>query len=76
MKEYRDYYFLKAKQENYPARSVYKLQEMDKENIFFIPVYTLNYMAYTNVGLTIPEDCLGNTWYYFDYQFEDWDIAG
>ncbi len=30
MKEYRDYYFLKAKQENYPARSVYKLQEMDK----------------------------------------------
>ena len=30
MKEYRDYYFLKAKQENYPARSVYKLKEMDK----------------------------------------------
>ncbi len=30
MKQYRDYYFKKAKQENYPARSVYKLQEMDK----------------------------------------------
>ena len=30
MKEYRDYYFLKAKKENYPARSVYKLKEMDK----------------------------------------------
>ncbi len=30
MKKYRDYYFLKAKQENYPARSVYKLKEMDK----------------------------------------------
>ncbi len=29
MKKYRDYYFLKAKQENYPARSVYKLKEMD-----------------------------------------------
>lgn len=29
MKEYRDYYFLKAKRENYPARSVYKLQEID-----------------------------------------------
>ena len=29
MKEYRDHYFLKAKQENYPARSVYKLQELD-----------------------------------------------
>lgn len=29
MKEYRDHYFLKAKQENYPARSVYKLKELD-----------------------------------------------
>lgn len=30
MKKYRDHYFLRAKQENYPARSVYKLQELDK----------------------------------------------
>ncbi|HIU17008.1 MAG TPA: RlmE family RNA methyltransferase [Candidatus Avidesulfovibrio excrementigallinarum] len=30
MKEYRDHYFLKAKRENYPARSVYKLKEIDK----------------------------------------------
>ena len=29
MKVYRDHYFLKAKQENYPARSVYKLKELD-----------------------------------------------
>ncbi|MBQ7457282.1 MAG: RlmE family RNA methyltransferase [Desulfovibrio sp.] len=29
MKEYQDHYFRKAKQENYPARSVYKLQEID-----------------------------------------------
>ncbi|MBQ9537508.1 MAG: RlmE family RNA methyltransferase [Desulfovibrionaceae bacterium] len=29
MKEYRDHYFLKAKRENFPARSVYKLQELD-----------------------------------------------
>lgn len=29
MKEYRDFYFRKAKAENYPARSVYKLQELD-----------------------------------------------
>ena len=29
MKEYRDPSFLKAKQENYPARSVYKLKEID-----------------------------------------------
>ena len=30
MKKYRDHYFLKAKQEKYPARSVYKLKEIDK----------------------------------------------
>lgn len=29
MKEYRDFYFRKAKAENYPARSVYKLKEID-----------------------------------------------
>jgi len=29
MKQYRDHYFKRAKAENYPARSVYKLQEMD-----------------------------------------------
>ncbi len=30
MKTYRDHYFKKAKQDNYPARSVYKLEEIDK----------------------------------------------
>ncbi len=30
MKKYRDHYFKRAKQENYPARSVYKLKELDK----------------------------------------------
>ena len=29
MKKYRDFYFQKAKSENYPARSVYKLKELD-----------------------------------------------
>ncbi len=37
MKKYRDYYFKKAKQEHYPARSVYKLQEMDKAYKVFKP---------------------------------------
>ena len=31
MKKYRDHYFNRAKQQNYPARSVYKLQEIDKK---------------------------------------------
>lgn len=35
MKEYRDHYFLKAKRENYPARSVYKLKELDAKFALF-----------------------------------------
>ena len=31
MKKYRDHYFLQAKKENYPARSVYKLKEIDAQ---------------------------------------------
>ena len=31
MKQYRDHYFKRAKAENYPARSVYKLQELDSK---------------------------------------------
>jgi 23S rRNA (uridine2552-2'-O)-methyltransferase len=30
MRKYQDHYFKRAKQDNYPARSVYKLQEIDK----------------------------------------------
>ncbi|WP_029894097.1 RlmE family RNA methyltransferase [Desulfohalovibrio reitneri] len=30
MKKYRDHYFQQAKRDNYPARSVYKLQEINK----------------------------------------------
>ena len=37
MKIYRDHYFLKAKQQNYPARSVYKLKEIDAKFKIFQP---------------------------------------
>jgi 23S rRNA methylase len=37
MKTYRDHYFLKAKQENYPARSIYKLKEIAKRFPVFKP---------------------------------------
>jgi 23S rRNA (uridine2552-2'-O)-methyltransferase len=37
MKTYRDHYFLKAKRQNYPARSVYKLKEMDAKFKLFKP---------------------------------------
>lgn len=41
MKEYRDHYFKRAKQDNYPARSVYKLQELDKRFGLFKPGMTV-----------------------------------
>ena len=31
MKQYRDHFFFKAKRENYPARSIYKLKELDSK---------------------------------------------
>lgn len=37
MKSYRDHYFLKARQQNYPARSVYKLKEIDAKFKLFKP---------------------------------------
>ncbi|MCF8037750.1 MAG: RlmE family RNA methyltransferase [Desulfohalobiaceae bacterium] len=37
MKKYRDHFFQKAKQDKYPARSVYKLQEIDRKFSLFRP---------------------------------------
>jgi 23S rRNA (uridine2552-2'-O)-methyltransferase len=37
MQKYRDYYFLKAKREKYPARSIYKLQEINSRFRIFRP---------------------------------------
>jgi len=37
MKTYRDHYFLKAKAQSYPARSVYKLKEIDAKFKLFQP---------------------------------------
>ncbi|MFP4070776.1 MAG: RlmE family RNA methyltransferase [Desulfovibrionales bacterium] len=37
MKNYRDHYFKQAKAQNYPARSVFKLKEMDKRFKLFKP---------------------------------------
>jgi 23S rRNA (uridine2552-2'-O)-methyltransferase len=41
MKKYRDHYFNRAKKENYPARSVYKLQEIEKQFSLFRPGQTV-----------------------------------
>lgn len=37
VKKVQDYYFKKAKQENYPARSIYKLEEAQKKHQFIKP---------------------------------------
>jgi 23S rRNA (uridine2552-2'-O)-methyltransferase len=37
MKKYRDHFFLKARAENYPARSIYKLKEIDTRFGIFRP---------------------------------------
>lgn len=37
MREYRDYFFRKAKSENYPARSIYKLKEIDAKYHLLYP---------------------------------------
>ena len=37
MRKIQDYYFHKAKKENYPARSVYKLEEAQKKHRFLKP---------------------------------------
>ena len=52
-----------------------KLQNMDKDNVFFLPVYTLNQQVWVSDRLSVPEDCFGNGWFFYDYQFEDWEIV-
>ena len=54
MKKYQDYYFLKAKRENYPARSVYKLKEINKRFRIFKPG-----MRVLDLGAAPGSWCLG-----------------
>lgn len=54
MKNYRDHYFLKAKKENYPARSVYKLKEIARRFPIFKPG-----MRVLDLGAAPGSWCLG-----------------
>lgn len=56
------------------AAALKKLQEIELENTFFLPVYTLTQQVWVKDGVTAPADCFGNGWYYYDYQFDKWDI--
>ena len=50
------------------------LQKMDRDNAFFLPVYTVNQQIWKSSKLSIPENVLGNFWFFFDYKFEEWEI--
>ncbi len=52
-----------------------KLQNLDKENIFLLPVYTVNFQWWIRNNLQGPQDHIGNSWYYFDYDFASWQIT-
>ena len=56
------------------AAALAKLQAMDKDNCFILPVYTITQQVWLKNNLIVPDNCLGNGWYYYDYQFDKWDI--
>lgn len=56
------------------AAALAKLQEMDKENSILIPVYTLTQQVWLKDNISVPEGCFGNGWYFYDYQFDKWDV--
>jgi len=55
--------------------AIKKLQEIERETVYYLPVYTLNYQVWLHERLSVPDDCFGNNWYFYDYQFEDWQIV-
>lgn len=55
--------------------AIKEVQNLDKENVFFLPINTLKYQAWKKNTLETPEDCFGNTVYFYDLQFENWRIT-
>ena len=52
-----------------------ELQKIERETVFFLPVYTLNYQYWLSDRLSVPENMFGNNWYFYDIQFENWEIV-
>lgn len=55
--------------------AITKLQQIERETVFYLPVYTLYYQVWLHERLSVPADSFGNVWYFYDYQFEDWQIV-
>lgn len=53
-----------------------KLQEVEQETLYKLPLFVLNQIVYTNNNrLSIPDDVVfGNSWYRYDIQLKDWAI--
>lgn len=51
------------------------LQTIERETVYFLPVYTLNYQVWLNERLSVPAEAFGNNWFFYDYRFEDWQIT-
>ena len=76
MKTYRDQYFLKAKQENYPARSVYKLKEIDRRfNIFRKGMRVLDLGAAPGSWSLGAAEAVGTDGFVLAFDIKDTDTA-
>ena len=57
------------------AASLAKLQQMDSDNLFYLPIFSRNQQVWLNNRVSVPEDCFGNSNFFYDYQFESWKIV-
>lgn len=55
--------------------AITNIQELEKENVFFLPVYSLSNHVWTHERLSVPENCFGTQLYFYDMQFEKWEIV-
>ncbi|WP_317854143.1 ABC transporter substrate-binding protein [Chakrabartyella piscis] len=53
-----------------------ELQELEHENMYKLPLFTLGQVLYINEDrVNLPNNCsFGNTWYKYDVDFENWSI--
>ena len=50
------------------------LQKWESEDVFFLPVYSLNYQSWVNNRVEIGDTKFGNGYFFYDYGFENWYI--
>ncbi len=54
---------------------IYRMQMLDQEYLFRLPLFALTDVAYVNnASLEMPE-AYGNLWYRYDLRFVDWKLV-